>query len=770
MNEDVKLTETVTHQQVLFTLEFIRILLSTRPVTTTEIADRDRDEKLAFQLAKQIIGPDEINRISKIEAPNDPYHYTQLEALYQAVIDWLHAHPPAGNMPTDLAQLVQDLSDSEKSKPSKPKKPLSPHDRVVLAVRALSLLHKQDSPDFSSIVSAEKNFIAKYLENQNSTQYLDQYLFDQSITSAVPLAQALEPIVPTLISTSDPQGNEYLRVTNLAKTLSSLELPAPLTNVLTALKLIHPTVQADQLVTTINSTPFTAKYGTVDSADSKLAGQLTAEHDLTATGQALTDQTIFADLRAAAVKGALSERQIRHLKFSLSTLSSTIYGLASNSSSDTAAATTILGQTAIDFVMTRLGIPTITTFKQPSLFSWNRIHQALFGQHGPIQARLASDLQTASTQSPAVHDFLTNLITSQSLPQTLASVLQPSQTIIKTALSSPSTPTQISTSQSVQPVVQSGLSKLKQSAEHLLSRLSTQNAPTTAGVAVGGLGAGLVFTLGSGLVAAGATGLLVFYGTRYYLTHGLTHTASVAAQTATTASHAIGGIVTAVGAGCASALVVVFMAVLSLPILLALLLFIINNSSLVVPVDNQSNIASFGPITLGPGGKYPYCWPNTTSGVTVSGYWPNRTQDNNHKGIHAESIDLGTPMQTSIYSTHNGTVEFAGWNDQGYGNLVIIYSQDTGITSYYAHLSQVTTSKGNLIPAGTQVGFSGSTGNSDGPHLHYELQPESQIDIKFVAPFGDNCERYRPGNVVSIAGCEASISGGADKLSTSCHN
>ena len=84
------------------------------------------------------------------------------------------------------------------------------------------------------------------------------------------------------------------------------------------------------------------------------------------------------------------------------------------------------------------------------------------------------------------------------------------------------------------------------------------------------------------------------------------------------------------------------------------------------------------------------------------------------------AFDIGIPVGTPIKTTMDGTVVHAGWNDQGYGNLVII--ENGAYRTYYAHLSSTPVSVGDEVAAGMVVGLSGNTGNSTGPHLHYEIR------------------------------------------------
>ncbi|MBI5931057.1 MAG: peptidoglycan DD-metalloendopeptidase family protein [Chloroflexi bacterium] len=83
-------------------------------------------------------------------------------------------------------------------------------------------------------------------------------------------------------------------------------------------------------------------------------------------------------------------------------------------------------------------------------------------------------------------------------------------------------------------------------------------------------------------------------------------------------------------------------------------------------------------------------------------------------------IDLGIPLGTPVQATHSGTVTFAGWSEIGYGYLVILQS-GTFIT-YYAHLTSFNVSSGQSVGRFSVIGWSGSTGNSTGPHVHYETR------------------------------------------------
>jgi peptidoglycan hydrolase-like protein with peptidoglycan-binding domain len=84
-------------------------------------------------------------------------------------------------------------------------------------------------------------------------------------------------------------------------------------------------------------------------------------------------------------------------------------------------------------------------------------------------------------------------------------------------------------------------------------------------------------------------------------------------------------------------------------------------------------------------------------------------------------IDFPVPFGTRVGAAGVGVTEFAGWNSGGYGNLVVVRHR-LGYTTWYAHLSTITTWRGEQVTGGTRLGYVGSTGNSTGPHLHFELR------------------------------------------------
>lgn len=92
---------------------------------------------------------------------------------------------------------------------------------------------------------------------------------------------------------------------------------------------------------------------------------------------------------------------------------------------------------------------------------------------------------------------------------------------------------------------------------------------------------------------------------------------------------------------------------------------------------------------------------------------------NKHHGI-----DIAAPQGTPVEAVEEGDVTRVEWNDI-YGNMIVI-DHGKGIESLYGHLLDINVKKGYPVVAGTVIGTCGSTGNSTGPHLHFEIRINNQ--------------------------------------------
>lgn len=136
------------------------------------------------------------------------------------------------------------------------------------------------------------------------------------------------------------------------------------------------------------------------------------------------------------------------------------------------------------------------------------------------------------------------------------------------------------------------------------------------------------------------------------------------------------------------------------------------------PAITRSNPASAryygegacGAVYSGAIGTGTFIWPTTDRSLPGYTYNP---------GVHP-AIDIGGAEGNPIYATDSGVVVYAGWSNYGYGYLIVL-DHGNGWQSAYAHLSAVAVTCGQSVYQGGYIGALGNTGNSSGPHLHFEL-------------------------------------------------
>jgi LysM repeat protein len=124
---------------------------------------------------------------------------------------------------------------------------------------------------------------------------------------------------------------------------------------------------------------------------------------------------------------------------------------------------------------------------------------------------------------------------------------------------------------------------------------------------------------------------------------------------------------------------------------------------------------SCGKISEGAIGIGSFIWPSSKHYLSGFDYSP----DTNHRGI-----DIAGTQGEPVWATDAGVIVYAGWNDYGYGNMVMV-DHGNGWQSLYAHLNSIAVVCGQSVEQGGVVGALGSTGNSSGPHLHFELMNTS---------------------------------------------
>jgi len=118
------------------------------------------------------------------------------------------------------------------------------------------------------------------------------------------------------------------------------------------------------------------------------------------------------------------------------------------------------------------------------------------------------------------------------------------------------------------------------------------------------------------------------------------------------------------------------------------------------------------------------CTTGPYSGPAGTGYWTWPTASHwvcgyEYTGYH-HGIDLYVTIGDPVSAADRGVVVYAGWNDWGYGNLVVI-DHGNGWQTVYGHLDRVDVGCGWTVQWGGVIGTGGTTGNSTGPHLHFEM-------------------------------------------------
>jgi murein DD-endopeptidase MepM/ murein hydrolase activator NlpD len=141
----------------------------------------------------------------------------------------------------------------------------------------------------------------------------------------------------------------------------------------------------------------------------------------------------------------------------------------------------------------------------------------------------------------------------------------------------------------------------------------------------------------------------------------------------------------------------------------------------------QSNKVGQIPTSSGHSTQYRFIWPEPQAQISQpfgpSTFWFEPPYDG-YPHFHT-GIDLVEPFGAPVYAADDGIVALVGNTSSGYGNYVVI-AHAGGLQTLYGHLSTALVNVGQAVTQGTVVGLEGSTGNSTGPHLHFELRINQQ--------------------------------------------
>jgi murein DD-endopeptidase MepM/ murein hydrolase activator NlpD len=146
-----------------------------------------------------------------------------------------------------------------------------------------------------------------------------------------------------------------------------------------------------------------------------------------------------------------------------------------------------------------------------------------------------------------------------------------------------------------------------------------------------------------------------------------------------------------------------------------------------VQLWSQSNNVGSIPASAGHSTKYRFIWPEPKAQISQP-FGPSKlTLEPPFGGFpHFHTgIDLVEPFGSPVLAADDGIVALVGSSSTGYGRYVVI-AHAGGLDTLYGHLSTAVVKVGQLVVQGQTIGLEGSTGNSTGPHLHFELRIKQQ--------------------------------------------
>jgi murein DD-endopeptidase MepM/ murein hydrolase activator NlpD len=143
----------------------------------------------------------------------------------------------------------------------------------------------------------------------------------------------------------------------------------------------------------------------------------------------------------------------------------------------------------------------------------------------------------------------------------------------------------------------------------------------------------------------------------------------------------------------------------------------LNRDYIFIPCGKTSNLHRS--LFLGTGFMSPL-----TKGRRSSGFGNRRNPFNRKKIQFHSGIDIACPMRSKVYASRGGRVVFTGVMGN-YGKLIIL-QHEHGYRTYYGHLSKWIVRRGQDVRRGQLIGYSGNSGRTTGPHLHFEVRRKNR--------------------------------------------
>jgi murein DD-endopeptidase MepM/ murein hydrolase activator NlpD len=123
-----------------------------------------------------------------------------------------------------------------------------------------------------------------------------------------------------------------------------------------------------------------------------------------------------------------------------------------------------------------------------------------------------------------------------------------------------------------------------------------------------------------------------------------------------------------------------------------------------------------------PYGRKTIHWPTPSPAPDYAFGWPAVGALTSRFRTGHRAIDVAVAYDAPVYAARSGRVERIDWDDSGYWGFWVVIGHGDGLRSYYAHLKGATVAAGQWVERGQEIGRMGSTGNSTGPHVHFEIR------------------------------------------------
>lgn len=137
-----------------------------------------------------------------------------------------------------------------------------------------------------------------------------------------------------------------------------------------------------------------------------------------------------------------------------------------------------------------------------------------------------------------------------------------------------------------------------------------------------------------------------------------------------------------------------------------------------------------------PYGRKTIHWPAPSPAADYAFGWPAVGALTGRFRPGHGAIDVAVAYDAPVYAARAGRVERIDWDDSGYWGFWVVINHGDGLRSYYAHLKGATVAVGGWVERGVVIGRMGSTGNSTGPHVHFEIRQDGvrQDPLSYLPP------------------------------------